>query len=194
MFVLKELWRFLTLSLESLVVGSMEFCMFGDGVKICTLELCLEEGKLRYPSPSSNYFVPNGPQIDILREWIHSLPNGKILSCRGRDIIRDDDGISTSFTDWEIGYAIKMNRRLFLLWDTEVESVLIDGCNFLDQLHFEYVTELPSSISFAPNNRVVVVCHGFCYEDGPNYLFVSTLTSALKAAGYRVIVPDFRPR
>lgn len=172
----------------------MEYCEIRD-IKICTLELSLKENILSYCSDYSNYFIPrNTQEIDILRDWIHSLQNGKILCCRGRDIIRDDDGIPSSYTNWETGYAVKMNRRLFLLWDTEVESVLIDGCNYLDQLHFTSILELPLPVPNHSKNRVIIVCHGFCFEDGPNYLFVSALTSALKVAGYRVIIPDFRPR
>jgi hypothetical protein len=170
------------------------------GVILCTFELQLnqEDGILKYPFPishSSQYFIPaESLDVDLIRQWLHGLSNGKIISCRGRDIIRDGEGVANSFTNWEIGYAVKMNRRLFLLWDTEVESILIDGCHFLDQLHFECHVDIPAPLVTSPSSRVVIVCHGFCFEDGPNYLFVSALTSALKVAGYHVLVPDFRPR
>jgi hypothetical protein len=175
----------------------MDIFRFNE-MKICPLEMRLVEGRLEFPSSaasSANYFIPQQTEeVDLIRQWLHSLENGKILSCRGRDPIREEDGTVSSFTNWDLGYAVKMNRRVFLLWDTEVESVMIDGCNFLDQLHFEYHLEDPIPVSLPPSDRVVMICHGFCFEHGPNYLFLSALSSALRAAGYRVIIPDFRPR
>jgi hypothetical protein len=93
------------------------------GIHICTTELQLnqENGTLRFPIHTpQQYFIPSDiPDVDLVRCWLHGLSNGKIISCRGRDIIRDDDGVPNSFTDWEVGYAVKMNRRLFLLWDPD---------------------------------------------------------------------------
>jgi hypothetical protein len=164
-------------------------------IRIYPLELQLSDEILKFPSPSlTNYFIPQVNEVDLIRQWMHSLENGKILSCRGRDPIRDEDGSINSYTNWDFGYAVKMNRRIFFLSDTEVESVLIDGCNFLDQFHLEYHLEDPISCPLPPSERVVMICHGFCPEQGPNYLFASALSSALRMAGYRVILPDFRPR
>ena len=165
------------------------------GLFLCSIELIEKDNKLQFRECLNNYFSPSLlEEIDLLRSWLHSLENGKLIYCRGRDILRNEEGIFESFSNWEYGYALKMNRRLFFLWEKDVESLLIDGCNFLDQLHFECSETLPIYHSINFFNRTVVVCHGFCYENGPNYPFIAALTSALATIGYHVIIPDFRPR
>lgn len=162
---------------------------------LTTIELIKKDNKLQFRETSNNFYIPlNVEEINQIRYWLESLQNGKLIYCRGRDIIRNNEGIFESFSNWEYGYALKMNRRLFFLWDNDVESIMIDGCNFLDQLHFECFESLPIHNRIEFNNRVLMVCHGFCFDYGPNYPFVAALTSALSTIGYRVLIPDFRPR
>lgn len=165
------------------------------GCFITPIELTLRENRLKFRETSNSFYTPSDSHdFETIRDWLHSLRNGKLIYCRGRDIVRNDEGIFESYTNWEYGYALKMNRRLFFMWDNDVESIMIDGCNFLEQLHFECFETPPIYHSMNFSNRVLVLCHGFCFEHGPNYPFIAALTSALSTLGYRVLIPDFRPR
>lgn len=134
-----------------------------------------------------------------LKNWCHALSDGDIVRVRGRDSISVTDENTVIYEDWENGYAIKMGNRFFLLWNKEVESLLIDGCNLLEQLHFQCT---PSGCNLSLEDcrdkrtkiSTIVLCHGFCEEDGPNYQLILILKNTLVAAGHHVIVPDFRPR
>jgi hypothetical protein len=104
------------------------------------------------------------------------------------------------FTAWEYGVALKQGRRLFLLWESTVESYLIDGCDYIDQLHFhEDQDSLTASEDVAgalslPPAAVVVLSHGFSDIVGPAYALIQCLAGFLRANGHRVVVPDYRPR
>jgi hypothetical protein len=139
----------------------------------------------------------NADEADALRHWSHSLRNGDIVRVRGRDCIAYSGDNLPVYEPWGYGLALKMGSRFFLLWDSEVESILIDGCNFMHQLHFECrpILNLPTSdITLPHRSLTVVLCHGFCPEDGPHYALMCVLKHALTSAGYRVIIPDFRQR
>lgn len=166
-------------------------------------------------SSSSRYLQPQSPEEAVaLRDWLHTLPDGAILPVRGRDRVAgeyhdaelgESEGAHASdppppladvFTPWEYGVVLKHARRLFLLWEAVVESYLIDGCDYIDQLHFHEDQRQGAPPATAPTapRAVVVLSHGFSDEVGPNYALVQCLAGFLRANGYRVIVPDYRPR
>jgi hypothetical protein len=101
------------------------------------------------------------------------------------------------FTPWEYGVALKQGRRLFLLWASIVESYLIDGCDYINQLHFhaEQDGSVPmEEAAVSPRAAVVVLSHGFSDIVGPAYALIQCLAGFLRANGYQVIIPDYRPR
>jgi hypothetical protein len=163
--------------------------------QIQTLHLSLSPSP-HFKPPCHKYYEPiSTDEVDTLRSWIHSLDDGKILYARGRDICRNSEGNFADFSAWETGLVLKFRRRLFLLWEDYVESILIDGCNFLDQLHFDTIEEfVDDSCPTEFDHKRIVLCHGFCYDDGPNYAFLKALGSSLSTIGFHISIPDFRPR
>lgn len=148
------------------------------------------------PRPGARFVEPATAQdVEAIRFWLHGLDDGELLPVRGRDHVRDDATLNpVGLSQWEFGVACKYRRRLFLLWGAVVESYLIDGCDFINLLHFEVISQplcepLPSS-----RMTSIVLSHGFCPEEGPHYLLICTLRIFLRACGYDVITPDFRPR
>ena len=144
------------------------------------------------------YFEPsNEEEANILRNWCHSVTDGELLRVRGRDWVEEGD--VRVLGAWAYGLALKQGRRFFLLWETEVESVLVDGINYRDQLHFECMDHTSmvwpvSAVESCDKRTTVILCHGFCEENGPHYALIQVLRHALTSCGYELVVPDFRPR
>ncbi len=135
-------------------------------------------------------------EVEEIRSWVHSLSDGEVLRVRGRDFQRSEDSQQvTGYTSWEFGVAIKIQRRLFLLWEAVVESYLVDGCDFMVLLQIQCTNQ--SSIhgnEAMPRAIKVILNHGFSPDYGPQYALVCTLVVFLRAKGFEVIVPDFRSR
>ena len=154
-----------------------------------------------HPNESCQFFSPQlHEDVDILKAWISSLPDGELLPVRGRDHLRDENFTPTeTYSPWEYGIALKMKRRLFLMWHEIVESYLLDGCDFMNLLHIECTDYSDNKASscvpvFPKQNMFIILNHGFSDIDGPHYPLICTLTRFLQYHGYSVITPDFRPR
>lgn len=152
-------------------------------------------------SSSANYFDPAYEDIDLIKDWTHHLLDGELVNVRGRDILGTASEDSTIFnilySDWEYGICLKYKRRLFLLWHSKVESVLIDGIDFKFQLHFRCepsCSYFDNQQEHTKNNITVVLSHGFSDINGPNYPLIQVLENFLRHHGFKTIVPDFRPR
>jgi hypothetical protein len=151
------------------------------------------------PSLTSEFIVPsNDEEFEQIKNWTLQLSDGEMVPLRGRDIIRDENMSFMNFSEWEYGIGIKLNRRIFLLWGSRVESVLIDGCDYVNQLHYEmnrkYDNILLESAQSISSNLTIILSHGFSFTDGPNYALIRVLSNILRKHGYSLIIPDFRPR
>ena len=161
------------------------------------------------PSEASPMFVPaDGAECTLLRDWLAGLADGELCSVRGRDLQGfEDTAHDTAYGPWEYGMALKAANRFFFLWTEEVESCLICGVNYLDQLHFEIRpalatndqsrdTECSAALAHEtpPRLLLLALCHGFDAETGPSYTFFNALkVMAAKLGPWKLVVPDFRP-
>jgi pimeloyl-ACP methyl ester carboxylesterase len=142
-------------------------------------------------------FVPaDGAECTLLRDWLASLADGELCSVRGRDLLAAP---GLQYGPWEYGMALKAGSRCFFLWAEKVESCLICGVNYLEQLHFEIRPTLATnnsecSVTSPSRLLLLALCHGFDAENGPHYAFLKALrVMAAKLGAWKLVVPDFRP-
>lgn len=170
------------------------------------------------PSAHSAFICPQtSEEASEIKKWLYGLRDGQAFACRGRDYKlnsmldalhatdRDaNDALETCapphVTDWEYGVGIKMNRAVFLLWETKVEKHDIGTVDLITLLHVcgRTVSDPPIHISpsVAPavcsaNPVVIILCHGFSPDHGPSYPLLILLKDVLTARGHHVILPDF---
>ena len=61
-----------------------------------------------------------------------------------------------AFLPWAYGVALKYKRRLLLLWPGSVESCLIDGVNWLQQLHICVQSPIAGAATPGPSTAYIV--------------------------------------
>lgn len=148
------------------------------------------------PNAESSFFEPaNDGEATEVRAWAHGLSDGALFPVRGRDLLNPET-LESELGPWEYGIALKYKRRLLLLWPTAVESCLIDGVNFVAQLHVTLLQPPVITGEAIPCAEInlLALAHGFSPEDGPHYALCSALQDLVRAVGgWTLVVPDFRP-
>jgi pimeloyl-ACP methyl ester carboxylesterase len=145
--------------------------------------------------------------VDILCDFLESLPDGSCLPVRGRD--RLDAG----FDEWDSGMALKSGSNLWFLYGSgDLEGFPIRRINFVHLVQFTAArsgspqsgrTQIEDDVEEddASNRHrdcpahadVVVISHGWSEEVGPDYPLIRTLEMMTVRCGWRAVVPDYRP-
>ncbi len=148
-------------------------------------------------------------EAKLIRNWVYDLTDGEMIRCRGRDkifplsdhfdtITHEPTVSNGSYTPFEDGLAIKFERQLYFLWQEKVECYDIGIIDFVNLLHFactpvnttaDIVLPLPATHTNTTNiqvshRKVVVLCHGYSPELGPNYPFISVLKQHIIRSGF----------
>jgi len=193
---------------------STPLCAVG-GVSLSTLASPISP--LWPPDASAAFASPQTfDEAAEVKKWLYGLQDGQIFACRGRDYAlnpilaalqhEDPDAlcISTSLppqlTEWEYGVGIKMDRAVFLLWESKVEKHDIGSLDLVSLLHIcghsgSHPPRCDASNPVAaalPQNLVIILCHGFSPEIGASYPLLIILNNFLSRLGCTVCLPDFR--
>lgn len=140
------------------------------------------------------------------RDFVNQMPDGSFCEVVARDRLEGVD-----FTPWIYGLALKVKRRLVLLFDTTTESWNIDGIDYYHLVKILAVSENASALindalrvletiqptirpALKKDRTLVIVAHGFSPDTGPDYPLMHILSHALRSDGYSVTLPDFRYR
>jgi len=184
------------------------------GVSLSTLQSPISP--LWPPNASAAFACPQTfDEAAEVKKWLYGLQDGQIFACRGRDYalnpilaaLQEDDpedpgslnaSLPPQLTAFDYGVGIKMDRAVFLLWESKVEKHEIGSLDLISLLHIcGHSASHPPECDTAPpaadaQKPVIILCHGFSPEIGASYPLLIILDNFLSHLGYTVFKPDFR--
>lgn len=110
-------------------------------------------------------------ELEGLYHFLEQLPNGSVLPCRGRDVLKPKkaDSFQVELSEWDYGCITVNEQRAFFIWSDKVESFPIRSVDIRKLVHFVVAPrheDLQKSIHTEVSENVIVISHGYSPERG----------------------------